>query len=107
MRWAEVPDPTTAQTGTPTAAQVPGMTRFPNGEGIWYARGVVYFTTKTDKKVWAYDTADVEDRGPVRPRGGADSSLDAVDNVTVSAVGDVLVCEDGGNMEIGIDHAAA
>ena len=31
-----------------------------------------------------------------------DSSLDAVDNVTVSAVGDVLVCEDGGNLEIGL-----
>ena len=102
VRWAEVPDPTTTQSGTPTAAQVPGMTVFLNGEGIWYARGVVYFTTKTDKKVWAYDlqTSRIEvlfDRA-----AAADSSLDAVDNVTVSAVGDVLVCEDGGNMEIGI-----
>jgi len=31
-----------------------------------------------------------------------DSSLDAVDNVTVSSVMDVYVCEDGGNMEIGL-----
>ena len=30
------------------------------------------------------------------------SSLDAVDNVTVNALGDVFVCEDGGNLEIGL-----
>ena len=31
-----------------------------------------------------------------------DASLDAVDNVTVSAAGEIFVCEDGGNMEIGL-----
>ena len=31
-----------------------------------------------------------------------DSSLDAVDNITVSAAGEIFVCEDGGNMEIGL-----
>ena len=31
-----------------------------------------------------------------------DASLDAVDNITVSAAGEIFVCEDGGNMEIGL-----
>jgi secreted PhoX family phosphatase len=102
VTWHKVPDPSTTQTGTPTAVQVPGATAFGNGEGIWYARGVLYFTTKTDKKVWAYrpETEVIEvlfDRALAES-----SSLDAVDNVTVSAAGDVLVCEDGGNMEIGL-----
>lgn len=102
VAWARVPDPTTAQTGAPTRQQVAGMTTFNNAEGIWYSRGVAYFTTKADKVVWAHDirAGTIErlfDRS-VAP----DSSLDAVDNVTVSPTGDVLVCEDGGNMEIGI-----
>ena len=77
------------------------MTTFNGGEGLWYARGVVYFTTKGDKKVWAYtprpQTIEVLYDRALAP----DASLDAVDNVTVSAAGDVLVCEDGGNLEIG------
>ena len=102
VTWHVVPDPTTAQTGTPTQNQVAGATRFNGGEGLWYAAGVVYFTTKGDKKVWAYtpatQTIEVLYDGVLTPL----ASLDAVDNVTVSAAGDVLVCEDGGNMEIGI-----
>lgn len=100
VRWSAVPDPT-AQ-GAPTRTQVPGATVFPGGEGIWYWRGVCYFTTKGNKKVWAYDARKnlidvLFDRELAR-----DSSLDAVDNVTISPRGDVLVCEDGGNMEIGL-----
>ena len=78
------------------------MTPFMNGEGIWYARGHCYFTTKTDKKVWDYDVAKRRIDVLFDRELALDSSLDAVDNVTVSAVGDVLVCEDGGNLEIGL-----
>ena len=102
VRWKKVPDPTTAQTGTPTRHQVPEMTPFQNGEGIWYAEGVVYFTTKADKVVWAYDARRRRIEKLFDRTLALDSSLDAVDNVTVTAVGDVLVCEDGGNMEIGL-----
>lgn len=102
VSWLTVPDPSTTQTGTPTAQQVPGATVFLNGEGIWYARGTLYFTTKTDKKVWAYDAARRRIEVLFDRTRAEDSSLDAVDNVTVSAAGDVLVCEDGGNMEIGL-----
>ena len=102
VKWLVVPDPTTLQTGVRTALQVPGSTPFANAEGIWYARGICYFTTKTDKKVWAYDTVAERIEVIFDRELALDSSLDAVDNVTVSAVGDVLVCEDGGNMEIGL-----
>ena len=102
VRWLPVPDPTIAQTGTPTRQQVPEMAKFANGEGIWYAEGVVYFTTKVDKVVWAYDARRKRIEKLFDRQLALDSSLDAVDNVTVTAVGDVLVCEDGGNMEIGL-----
>ena len=102
VTWHVIPDPTTAQTGTPTQLQVAQMTKFNGGEGLWYGGGVVYFTTKGDKKVWAYtpasQTIEVLYDAALAPA----ASLDAVDNVTVSAAGDVLVCEDGGNLEIGI-----
>ena len=78
------------------------MTPFKNGEGIWYARGHCYFTTKTDKRVWDYDVARRRIEVLFDRELALDSSLDAVDNVTVGAAGDLLVCEDGGNMEIGL-----
>jgi uncharacterized protein len=102
VTWRELPNPTPTPLETPTRQQVPEMARFQNGEGIWYDGGVLYFTTKADKKVWAYD-ARAERIEVLFDRSAAqDSSLDAVDNVTVSASGDVYVCEDGGNMEIGL-----
>ena len=102
VSWRRLPDPTTAESGVPTRAQVLGATKFRSGEGIWYARGVLYFTTKSDRKVWAYDAREqlidvLYDRALA-----TDSALDAVDNVTVTASGDVYVCEDGGNQEIGL-----
>ena len=78
------------------------MTPFNGGEGIWHDGGILYFTTKGDTRVWAYDSRSgmleiLFDRATAM-----DSSLDAVDNVTVSQAGEIFVCEDGGNMEIGL-----
>ena len=102
VTWREVPHPTPAPFQPPTRAQVPEMTRFNGGEGIWHDGGVLYFTTKGDKRVWAYNargsTLEVVFDHAVAP----DASLDAVDNITVSAAGEIFVCEDGGNMEIGL-----
>ena len=102
VSWHEVPDPAPLPLETPTRKQVPEMTPFNGGEGIWHDGGVLYFTTKGDARVWAYDsrTGVLEilfDRATAM-----DSSLDAVDNITVSAAGEIFVCEDGGNMEIGL-----
>ena len=102
VAWHEVPDPTTAETGTRTADQVPGVTRFDGSEGIWYGRGLCFFTTKGDKRVWEYDCRTERLEVIFDREQAPDASLDAVDNVTVNALGDVFVCEDGGNLEIGL-----
>jgi uncharacterized protein len=92
--WAEVPDP--AAVLTPTRKQVPTMRTFAGGEGIWFDSGTIYFSTKGDNHVWAYDTA-AGTLGTIYEGGGP---LTGVDNLTVSGAGEVFVCEDGGDMEI-------
>ena len=102
VSWHEVPNPNGGARQA-TRHQVPQMEKFKGGEGAWYAAGIIYFTTKGDRKVWAYNARtgfidvifDREQAGPGNP-------LRAVDNVTVSAFGDIFVCEDGDNMEIGL-----
>jgi Bacterial protein of unknown function (DUF839) len=100
VTWRAVPDPNLITQGKTTRTQVPEATKFDGGEGLWYHEGIIYFTTKGDKKVWAYDarsqTLDILYDHALAP----DAALNAVDNVTVSPYGDVYVCEDGGNMEI-------
>jgi uncharacterized protein len=100
VAWRRVPDP--AAISRPTRKQVRRMTQFDGGEGAWYAAGMVYFTTKGDKRVWAYDTRRSRIEVLFDRAAAQSSSLDAVDNVTVSPFGEIFVCEDGGNMEIGL-----
>jgi secreted PhoX family phosphatase len=102
VTWREVPNPTPSPFETPTRQQVPEMTRFDGGEGIWHDGGILYFTTKGDKRVWAYNAAAATLEVVYDHALAPDASLDAVDNVTVSAAGEIFVCEDGGNMEIGL-----
>jgi uncharacterized protein len=98
VEWLPLPDPS-GESG-PTRAQVPDSTPFRGGEGIWYHEGVVYFTTKGDDRVWAYDTDDATLTILYDPNLVEDPILSGVDNVVVSPGGDVLVAEDGGDMEI-------
>jgi uncharacterized protein len=102
VSWREVPTPTPTPLDTPTRRQVPEMTPFAGGEGIWHDGGVLYFTTKGDGRVWAHDATAGTIEVVFDRAQAADSSLDAVDNITVSAAGEIFVCEDGGNMEIGL-----
>jgi secreted PhoX family phosphatase len=98
VTWSPVPDP--GGTSVPTRLQVPGSTPFRGGEGITWSRGHVYFTTKGDDRVWDYDVA--------RQRMSIlyDRSLDAgrtlggVDNITVARSRDLVVAEDGDDMEL-------
>jgi hypothetical protein len=98
VEWELIADPD----GNPvtTREQAPTSTAFDGGEGIWVHEGIVYFTTKGDNRLWAYDIADdsvsiVYDAGElVAP------VLTGVDNIIVTPGGDVLVCEDGGDMQI-------
>ncbi len=98
VEWLPVPDP--LANPVDTRRQVPDATRFDGGEGTWYAHGHVYFTTKGDDRVWAYDLARGHLRILYERATSATPVLSGVDNVTVAPNGDVLVCEDAGDMQI-------
>ena len=98
LRWRAVPDASAA--AVPTARQVPGSTAFPGSEGIAWSDGVAYFTTKYDNRVWAYEPANgllsiIYDDDRFQ-----DPVLTGLDNVVVAPGGEVLVAEDGGDMQI-------
>lgn len=81
----------------PNASQT---TVFNGGEGCWYDKGVIYFTTKGDNRVWAYTAASSRLEVIYDDNLYANSPLTGVDNVTVSSSGDIYVAEDGGNLQI-------
>lgn len=104
VNWQPVtnPLPLLAEGEPPTRKQVPGAATFNGGEGCWYHGGFVYFTTKGDNRVWALDTSEqtldlVYDRAR---DSGFDPAIADVDNLTVSAGGDILVAEDGPDMRL-------
>jgi secreted PhoX family phosphatase len=96
--WHAVPDPTARQVRT--ALQIAVSTPFKGGEGICHHDGVVYFATKGDNRIWAYDTA----RGELTVFYDDDTHptpiLSGVDNVAVTPAGVLLVAEDEGDMQI-------
>src|SRR5690606_22796769 len=98
VTWHRVDDPDGAS--MPTRHQVPQGTPFNGGEGAWHADGVIYFTTKGNGRVWAYDIARAMLRVIYDDDGRAEPALTGVDNVTVAQDGTVYVAEDGGNMQI-------
>lgn len=99
VRWELVPDPAFAM-GVPTRMQVPSASRFNGGEGIWWHDDVVYFTTKGDHKVHAYRCVDAHLRVLYDANRAADPILRGVDNLTVTCCGDVVVAEDGDDMQL-------
>ena len=95
VTWTPVAVPT-----LPAAAQVPNATSFNGGEGVWFDRDTVYFTTKGDNRVWSLDVVAQTIEVIYDDDDFAPAPLTGVDNVTVSPAGDLYVAEDGGNMEI-------
>jgi secreted PhoX family phosphatase len=100
VRWHPLPNPLPGPGQTPTRRQVPASTAFRGGEGIVWDRGHVYFTTKGDDRVWDLDVAAQTlevfyDRAadPAQPLAG-------VDNIAVTRSGELIVAEDGDNMEL-------
>lgn len=96
--WHPVPDPGASQVRT--GLQVAVSTPFKGGEGICLHDGVVYFTTKIDNRVWAYDMAR-ETIGVIYDvKTHPTPILSGVDNITVAPSGEVVVAEDGGDMQL-------
>jgi secreted PhoX family phosphatase len=98
VTWVRVPDPD----GSPTATrnQVSGVRRFSGGEGIWYANGSIFFATKGENRVYELDTQTQILRTLYDRAQMPGSPLSGVDNVTVTPTGDILVAEDGGDLQI-------
>ena len=100
VQWLPVPNPL----GLPIGCrdQIPTAAVFNGGEGIWYDDGMVFFTCKGSNRVWGYDTVAatidiIYDAATLGP----DAPLTGVDNLLVHpASHDLLVAEDGGNMEV-------
>jgi secreted PhoX family phosphatase len=91
VHWQTVPDPSALS--APTREQVSG-TRFAGGEGTWFDSGVVYFTTKKDNKVHAYDTRSGRYELIYDEATTPGSPLSGLDGITVSRSGDLFLCED-------------
>ena len=98
LRWHTVPDPSARDRAT--RIQVPQSTAFNGGEGIWYDQDRVIFVTKGDNRVWVYDL----NRQKISVLYDDDTAqhpcLSGVDNVVVGPRGDILVAEDGGDMQL-------
>lgn len=103
VEWVNVSRPTVAQSTVRASlgSKAPG-TVFKGGEGLWYFAGIVYFSTKGDNRIWAYDHAaqTLQCIYDFTTASTVNKVLSGVDNLTVSSNGDVLVAEDGGNMEL-------
>ncbi len=96
--WHPLPDP--LATNEDTRYQVYEATGFNGGEGIWFHDGVMYFGTKGDNRVWAYEIASGELSIIYDRSSSMNPIISGVDNIHVSPGGDVLVAEDGGDLEI-------
>jgi secreted PhoX family phosphatase len=98
VRWHAVPEPSAGV--VETRHQLGQVTAFRGGEGVWYAGRTVYFTTKLDNRVWAYEIDRQQLTLIYDDDMFVDPVLTGVDNVTVSSAGAVYVAEDGGDMQI-------
>jgi len=98
LDWQVVPDPSASE--IPCRKQVQGIVEFRGGEGIAESGGVIYFATKKDNRVWAYDTETSKYNIVYAPERHAQPILTGVDNVEIAPSGEILVAEDGGDMQI-------
>ena len=98
VSWLTVPDPD----GSPVATrhQVATMTPFNGGEGVVARDGVVHFATKGDNRIWSYDVATGQLSILYDDSTSPTPFLTGVDNLEISADGDLFVAEDGGDMQL-------
>ncbi len=98
VTWIKVSEGTKGATKPRPA----GSTAFNGGEGICWHAGAVYFTTKGDNRVWMLDTAEQRLEVLYDDDAIPGATLRGVDNVTVSQAGEVIVVEDGDDMQVNV-----
>ena len=95
LQLPELPAALQPQTPTRIQGQALGATQFNGGEGIWWQNGIVYFTTKGDRRVWAHDVAAqtlelIYNDFFFQPN----PIIDSVDNIVMTPGGDIVIVED-------------
>jgi len=98
LAWVALPD-AAAQT-TPARYQISHAARFAGGEGIVWQAGSLFFTTKYDNRVWSYNTVTHQLGVVYDAAKYKQPVLTGVDNICASANGDLIVAEDGGDMQV-------
>lgn len=98
LSWVKIPDASGAT--RPLRRQVAGAATFRGAEGIVYTNGKVYFTTKGDDRVWSYSINERTISIVYDAQKTATPLLRGVDNIEISPNGELLVAEDGGDMQI-------
>ena len=102
--WHRVPNPNPAAGETPCRSQIATSYKFARGEGMYYHDGVIYFTTTSDDRVWAYRCRDAAIEifydAQARLDAGLDAPLHDPDNVVVDSSGFVYVTEDSDDLQM-------
>ncbi|MEK9815908.1 MAG: alkaline phosphatase PhoX [Limnobacter sp.] len=82
--------------------RLPETTAFDGGEGVWYQNDRVFFTTKGDERLWMLNTTNqtIEVAYDLTTAKAPNNILSGVDNITMTPFGEVLVAEDGGDMQV-------
>lgn len=96
--WLIIPDP--SATTLPTRHQISTSTDFKGGEGIVFYEGIVSFATKGDNKLWSYDTENNKISIIYDASSHPNPILTGVDNITTNKEGELVVGEDGGNLQL-------
>lgn len=104
VSWAPVPNPQPQirrlRGDTPTRYQVADCAHFDGGEGIAWHDGQIYMATKGDNRIWVHDVAAQTLKVFYDASTHPNPILRGVDNVLVNRSGEVLVAEDGDDMQI-------
>lgn len=96
--WHKIEDPSAID--EETRYQNSNSTEFNGGEGIWYFNHTIYFSTKGDNRVWQYNIQTESIDILYDANHTLNTVLTGVDNLLVTDSGNVLVAEDGGDMQI-------
>ena len=96
--WHELLDPNATREAT--RYQVEESTVFEGGEGIDYLHGNIYIGTKGDDRIWKYHVASNSMTVHYDVKTSSNPILEGIDNLLAVETGEIIVAEDGGNMEM-------
>ncbi|MCE2744376.1 MAG: PhoX family protein [Burkholderiales bacterium] len=96
--WVNAANPNAPQTEN----RLPETAVFDGGEGVWYQNDRVFFATKGDDRLWMLNTTaqTIEVVYDMATATAPNNILSGVDNITMTPFGEVLVAEDGGDMQV-------